>query len=158
MAVSLEAVGSELRCVDKSGTVYWTVSVDDLILVAEYTTNEGPFVDDYYLIFCSIGAERAVFATCTFYAEGRDATLRSLSDRLGSPLELVLCGSTAWASRVLWPSSMVGEPYFSFEIAEPRHVLNRLQRFVFGPTTERFLSDPVQRYIREKLKSHASSA
>lgn len=146
MAVRLETVGSELRCVDESGTVPWTVSINDIILVAEYTTDEGPLADDYYLIFCTIEAERAVFATCTFYAGDRDAALRSLSDRLGSPLELGLCGSTVWASRVLWPPRMAGQQYFTFKAAEPRNILERLREVVFGPAIERFLSDPIQRY------------
>src|SRR5882724_8377909 len=102
-AVRLETVGSELRCVDKTGTLHWTVPIEDIILVAEYTSDEGPFTDDYYLVICTIEGEGAVFSTCTFYAVDRDLVLRSLSDRLGSQLELGLCGSTEWASRVLWP-------------------------------------------------------
>jgi hypothetical protein len=87
--------------------------------------------------------------------EQRRVDLRSLSERLGAPLALELCGSTVWASRVLWPSSMVGQPYFRFETAKARNIREQLQRLVFGPATERFLSDPVQRYIRAQLESHA---
>jgi hypothetical protein len=50
---------------------------------------------------------------------------------------------------------MVGQPYFRFETAEPRNIIEQLQRLVFGPAAERFLSDPVQRYIRAQLESHA---
>jgi hypothetical protein len=132
------------------------MSIDNIILIAEYTTDEGPLADDYYLIFCTIEAEHAVFATCTFYADDRDAALKSVSDRLGSPLALGLCGSTVWASRVLWPSMMEGQPYFRFETAEPRNILEQLQRFIFGPASEKFLSDPVQRYIGAQLQSHAA--
>jgi hypothetical protein len=156
MAVSLQAVGSDLRCIDESGTVHWTVSVDDIILVAEYTTDEGPLADDYYLIFCTIEAGRAVFATSTFYANGRDAALRTLADRLGSPMALVLSASTVWASRVLWPPDMAEQEYFTFKTAEPNNILERLGGLVFGPATECFLSDPVQHYIRAQLKSRAS--
>lgn len=156
MAVRLETVGPELRCVDDSGTIRWSLSIGDIILVAEYTTDEGPFADDYYLIFCTIEADRAIFASCTFYADDRDAALSRLSDKLGSPLELGLCGSTVWASRVLWPPSMVEQQYFTFRTAEPRSILERLQGVVFGPATEGFLSDPVQHYIRAQLASRTS--
>lgn len=156
MAVRLETVGSELRCVDDSGNIRWTVSIDDIILVAEYTTDEGPLADDYYLIFCTIEADSAVFASCTFYVDDRDAALSSVADKLGSPLELHLCGSTVWASRVLWPPSMMEEQYFTFKTAEPRNIFERLQRVAFGPVTERFLSDPVQRYVRAQLESSRS--
>jgi hypothetical protein len=156
MAVRLQTVSSELRCVDNSGTVRWTVPIDAIILIAEYTTDAGPLADDYYLIFCTIEAQSAVFASCTFYADDRDAALSSLSDKLGSPLELRLCGSTVWASRVLWPPSMVGQQYFAFKTAEPRNILERLQGVVFGPATERFLSNTVQRYIKAQLESRKS--
>jgi hypothetical protein len=76
MTLSLETLGSELRCVDQAGAVHWKVSIDDIILVAEYTTDEGPLFDDYYLIFCAIEAEHSVFATSTVYANRRDAALQ----------------------------------------------------------------------------------
>lgn len=66
MTVNLEVVGSQLRCVGNSGTVHWIVSIDDIILVAEYTTNEGPHADDYFLIFCTVEAGQSTFATVLF--------------------------------------------------------------------------------------------
>ncbi len=148
----LTVQGTQLRCIDNEGGLRWNLSIDDLVLVAEYTTNEGPQSDDYFLIFCTVEDGKALFAACSFYTNGRDEVLSAIGERLGSPLNLRLCGSTELDSNVLWPAELAGQKYFRFQQAEPTNFRERLRETMLGPAVEMFLSDPVQQYVREQLK------
>ncbi len=148
----LSVQGTQWRCIDQDGVVRWGLSVDDLVLVAEYTTRDGPLADDYFLIFCTVEDGKALFATCSFYVDGRDEVLSVIGEMLGSSLNLQLCGSAELDSNVLWPAELAGQKYFRFQKAEPRKLRERLREVVLGPAVEMFLSDPVQQYVREQLK------
>jgi hypothetical protein len=90
----------------------WDLSVSDVRIIGEVTNQNGPFADDYFFCFAS---GPAMWREASFYAEGRDEFLSALGAKLGSPLEVGLCHSTDFASRVLWPPSLVGEPMFRFD-------------------------------------------
>src|SRR5688500_1399372 len=82
----------------------------------------GP-ADDYFFCFAT---GPAMWREASFYAEGRDEFLRALGAKLGAPLEAGLCNSTDFASRVLWPPSLAGQPMFRFEATPPKDRLGKL--------------------------------
>src|SRR5438477_5813616 len=94
---------SDLECLDAKGTQSWTLPINSILLIAEYTTNEGPTIDDYFIVFVTAESNRLFFSSCSFYVDGRDDALSVLQARLGSPIQLGLQGSTEWRSRVAWP-------------------------------------------------------
>jgi len=104
----------------------WNLRVSTVRIIGEFTNQNGPFADDYFLCFAT-GPWK--WREASFYAEGRDEFLEALGAKLGSPLELGLCGSTDFASRVLWPQSLAGEPMFRFEDIPRRG----LWGWIFGP-------------------------
>ncbi len=86
----------------------WTVNVTDVRLIGEYTTANGPCVDDYFFVFLT--APENGWHQASFYAQGRDKFLADLSAALGSRIETGLCNSADWKTRILWPSTVAGEP------------------------------------------------
>jgi len=70
--------------------VAWTLPIAAIVLIAEFTTNEGPYVDDYFLTFVTVENGKALSATCSFYAEGRDSALSEISHQVGCPIEVGL--------------------------------------------------------------------
>ena len=101
------------RSEPREGEAGWELRIADLILIAEYTTNEGPYLDDYFLVFwVREKGGRLVTAGCTFYSEGRDEALAEMGQVLGTKLELGLVSSTEWNSRVIWPEALTGKPYY----------------------------------------------
>lgn len=86
----------------------WTVKLADVRLIGEYTTESGPFVDDYFLVFLT--AEQSGWYEAPLYATGLDRFLIELGVALGAPIRLALCGSTDWKTRALWPPAVEGEP------------------------------------------------
>jgi len=103
----------------------WDLPVPRVRVVGEATNDHGPFADDYFFCFATGPDE---WLEASFYADGRDDFLRALGARLGARLETGLCHSTDFASRVLWPPSLVGEPMFKFTELPPKGLLRRLLR------------------------------
>jgi len=123
-----------------------------LLLIAEYTTGEGPFIDDYFLNFWTFENSEFIKYSISFYADERDATFEPLEQRLGAELQFGLTGSTEWASRVMWPPELAGHPYYTFRKVEPKTWLQKLRRLCFGPAEEYFIA----KEVREYLKCHKS--
>ena len=107
----------------------WTLPVADLVVFGEYTNQNGPFLDDYYFVFV-VDSQHAYGAS--FYSEGREMFLTDLSTRLGVQLECGLLGSTDFASNVLWPPDLAGQPLYEFaEKSTPTIGAKLLQWFGF---------------------------
>lgn len=111
-----------------------------LLLIAEYTTGQGPFIDDYFLNFWTFENSEFIKYSISFYADGRDATFEALAQRLGAELQFGLTGSTEWASRAMWPPELAGHPYYTFRKLEPKTWLQKLRRLCFGPAEEYFIA------------------
>ena len=101
----------------------WDVPVSDVRIIGEATNQNGPFADDYFFCFAT---GPSMWREASFYAEGRDEFLSALGAKLGSPLEVGLCHSTDFASCVIWPSSLAGEPMFQFGDVPPKGLLGKL--------------------------------
>src|SRR5216683_4659890 len=100
---------------DQRGHLLWRLNPGNIVLVAEYTTNEGPFGDDWFLVF-AVGNKNPYFTTCSIYSDGRDEALEFLRTRFA--IEPKLTNSTEWKSVVLWPSAVEGAELFAFSQRE----------------------------------------
>ncbi len=143
---------SNLECSDTAGALRWTLPIKSIVLIAEYTTNEGPQMDDYSLVFVTAEEEKLYFSTCSFYSDGRDEALSALQQRLGSPIQLELQGSTEWRSRVVWPAKMAGIEYFTFTEMPAATLAQKLKKRLLGPTQEYGISKAVREYLDEQLR------
>ena len=103
----------------------WDLPLSDVRIIGEATNQSGPFVDDYFFCFAT---GPSLWREASFYAEGRDEFLRALGAKLGNPLEVGLCHSADFASRVLWPPTLAGEPMFRFDDIPQKGLLGKLLR------------------------------
>lgn len=124
----------------------WRLPVSDIAVVGEYTNANGPWIDDYYLVF--VRRDRTCFEA-SFYASGRDRALDDLGVALGgADLSPGLCNSAEWETRVLWPSQLVDSPLWVLKHEAPSGVWSRVldvvrlgkQTAVLSPRVEEFLS------------------
>lgn len=127
----------------------WRSPITAILLIAEYTTNEGPYVDDYFVDLWSVEEGKAIRARTTFYATGRDAVFLSLATHLKADLIFGLTGSTEWASRIMWPPVLAGRPYLTFRELKPTTWRERLSHRFFGSTLECFLTEEVQAFLKQ---------
>jgi len=109
----------------------WTLSATEVLLFGEYTNSDGPYLDDYYLVFVnSIGKS----FEASVYSEGRDAFFKSLGEHFGLSLEFMLVGSAEPASNVLWPKELAGKPLYSFAPKPPETIGEKLLCLLGCPT------------------------
>jgi hypothetical protein len=102
-------VSQQLR-IDESFLIYasdsggqgWSLPIDAIVLIAEFTTDEGPWVEDYFLTFVTIEDGQTFCSTCPVFA-GTDTVLTEISRRFDVSIGLTLVKSTEWKSRILWP-------------------------------------------------------
>ncbi len=107
----LSCTGALLRC-EGGPTGSWEVHVADIAVIGEYTTNDGPWLDDYFFVF----VERdGTVREASFYADGRDRTLAALGDAVGERLLPGLSAASDWHSRVLWPPRLADSELFSLD-------------------------------------------
>lgn len=131
--------------------------LSNIVLMAEYTTNEGPWMDDYFLVFVAADGNTLNIATASFYSDGRDEILRNLTQRWVTAIELPLFNSTQWASRVVWPPELVGREYFESKEVEPKTLSDKLRRLAFGPVRDYFPSQSVRDFLMSRPSNQASS-
>jgi hypothetical protein len=158
MKPSLEVSGSTLCFRGDGIALNWSVEIKDIILIAEYTTNEGPYVDDYYIIFVTIENGKAYFASCMLYADGTTVALAELKERFGMLSEFGLLRSTEWVSRVMWPVHLAGSDYFQFTEVKPIGLWERISKMLFGPQLEYKPTDAIWAYIQLKKQGNESTA
>jgi hypothetical protein len=147
----LDAEESVLEYRNPEHQLVWQIPLESIVLMAEYTTNEGPHIDDYFLVFVSADGDSLNIATASFYADGRDEIVRNLAQTWKSNIELSLVNSTEWASRVVWPPTLVGKEYFEPRVAEPKKLAEKLRRFAFGPVHQYFPSQSVREFLLSRI-------
>jgi len=93
--------------------VSWRVRIDDIVVVGEYTNANGPGLDDWFLIFGYRPQGQILFRQIPVPLEIEEVLGKLGKMRGGEPIRLQLVGSTEWNSRVLWPDTLVGKPFFN---------------------------------------------
>ena len=86
--------------------------MSEVRLIGESTDQSGPYVDDWFL--CLVAPHH--WYELSVYSDGFQDFLKALSAYLGEELELKLYNSADFKSRILWPSSVRGEPLFDYEL------------------------------------------
>ena len=92
----------------QSACINWTIALSGVKLIGEYTTANGPHIDDYFIVFMT-SAENG-WHEASFYAKGRDETLALISRNLGNPIEPALCNLTDYKTRIMWPPDIMDQP------------------------------------------------
>lgn len=90
--------------------IVWTVPLHRLRVIGEYTTDGGPWVDDYFIVLVAADP----FETLVAPVEAEGALLADMSEHLGVVLSHGLANRTDLASRVLWPPELRDRPVFDF--------------------------------------------
>lgn len=120
-------------------------------MVAEYTTNEGPWADDYFLVFVESDNGKLSVVRASLYSDGTDEVLRDLGQCWAANIETRLHNSTEWKSRVLWPPELAGTEYFDFKKVEHHTISGKLRKLVLGPVHEYLPSQSVCQFLQSRI-------
>ena len=131
--VYLAISGSSLHCRSDSTDPGWSIQIGEIVLVAEYTTDDGPAVDDYFLVFVTREYGELFYSSVTMSAAGINSVMEDLEKHLGGTLELKLFSTRRRESRVVWPRHLAGVEYLEpEEIAPPSGLREQLLRMFRG--------------------------
>ena len=144
--ISIRVRDDFLECLEDDREL-WRAPIDEILLIAEYSTNEGWWGDDYYLNLWSFENGELLKATIGDSVGNVDATFQALGQKLGAELQFGLMGKSEWASRVMWPPELAGHPYFTFRKLKPASWREKLRHRFFGSTLEYFLTEEVQTFL-----------
>jgi hypothetical protein len=115
-------------------------------VIGEFTTDNGPFIDDWFLVF--VPRDGRDFFEASMDAEHSNEVRMQLAGALGGELSTNLVFSTDFRSRVLWPPALVGKPLYTFadELSEATGFWERL-RLRFSQRVIHRLSQDVLHYL-----------
>lgn len=111
-------INSNHLCYEYQGQLLWSIALENLCLIGEFTTANGPWFDDWFLVFAEQPREwREVPIEAV-----SEAFWLQLSHLLQQEIRPGLASSADWASRVLYPVQLAGAALFrrnSKDEAEP---------------------------------------
>jgi hypothetical protein len=132
----------------------WSINVSALVLVGEFTNQDGPHLSDHFLVL--VDSDRRLYEV-PIGATGFESTWKQLAQMLGVNPELSLVGETDFASGILWPEFFRGRHVFDYVEKPSRSFFGRLF-FPFGVgRIESKLSEHLEEYLNQKGTSQTSA-
>jgi hypothetical protein len=118
------------------------VIVHEAVVIGEYTTSAGPYLDDYFLVLVNRLGQMSDIPM----GEAREA-IEMLERRLGTRLRFQLNNSVDLASRVVYPPELEGSPLLDFNMRSGvRAILEQLRNFGWQEV-RKTMSDNVSIYL-----------
>ncbi len=107
----------------------WQIPVSEIIAFGEYTTDNGPYIDDWFMVFVT---QDFNWVEASNYCGGSAAVRDELARRWGvESLYGKLWGHTEFASRVIWPLALADQRLFQF-VERPQTIGQKIKSFGIG--------------------------
>jgi len=120
----------------------WDMNVNAVVLVGEYTTQDGPMIEDHFVVM--VTEDRKEFEI-PVSAKGLDNLLKEIVRVMHVDIVLKLGFHADFASRIIVPISLEGKPLYVF--ANDKQPIWR--RLFTSSRVTRILSPDVLRYCCE---------
>jgi hypothetical protein len=112
------------------------INVFDIKAIGEFTTADGPFIDDWFLTFIT----QTDWIEIPMYTDGMTEFLTDLGNLLNSNLSAKLTNSTDWKTRVMYPIDFKEKELYEIENIEPKTFWERVKKLIGIQDTVRVLS------------------
>ena len=107
-SIELKISKDEINCIENN-QIIWTLKISHLKFIGEYTTAQGPFLDDYYFVFSE---KEKDWWQAPNQAIKNENFWTDLGIKLGQPIAPHLFASTDWKTNVLFPKNLEGQELF----------------------------------------------
>ena len=122
----------------------WQISISEIIAFGEYTTDNGPYIDDWFMVFVTRDFN---WVEASNYCAGADDVRTALAQRWGvESLYGKLWGHTDFASRVIWPTELADQPLFGFSERKQSN-WDKIKDFGFE-TIDKDLTSKVRQHLQ----------
>ena len=120
----------------------WTLPLSDVKAIGEYTSDQGPGVDDWFIIFF---LKDGSWYEASYYCENISAFKLEIKNKLNiDEVCSDLGGSTDYDSYLIWPKALKGEKAFIFETFYP----SWWRKLFFWPSIKFNLSKELDNYLK----------
>lgn len=106
----------------------FSILLSDVAVIGEFTTANGPYIDDWFLVFVPRSGDN--WFEASMYAEGCEELKEQLSAVLGCSLHSRLVTKTDFASRIIWPLLLTDHPLFNISPVIGSSFLHQLKLFL----------------------------
>lgn len=101
------------------------IPVDDIKLIGEYTTANGPIVDDWFIVFMTSEKD---WTQISEYTPGMLEMLQELGAHLKAEIIGSLAYSTSWKTNIIWPQQVAGQEMWDVISEVPTTLIGRLKK------------------------------
>ncbi|WP_196282696.1 hypothetical protein [Hymenobacter jeongseonensis] len=108
-----------------AGQIVAQIPIKDLKLIGEYTTANGPFVDDWFIVFMTSAKD---WKQISEYTPGMAEVLLALGSHLEADIIGSLAWSTSWKTNIIWPKNVEGQEMWDLLTEHPTTLLGRLKK------------------------------
>ena len=124
----------------------WQVLLSEMIAFGEYTTDNGPHLDDWFMVFVTKDFN---WVEASNYCDGRDAVREALAQHWNmESLHVDLTFSAEFNSRCIWQVGIAGKPLFDF-VERPESIWQKIRSFGI---------DLIDKDITEEIRTHLQAA
>ncbi len=140
----------------KNDRIVWQINGQKVVdhpikhieLIAEYTTSNGPFEDDWFLLFFD---DQGASYRISMYAEQITDMMSELGNQLHTELIPSLFASTELNSKILYPKAIKGQKLWHLTQAKPKSMWEHI-RAIFGKQkTEVHLNEEAKKIIKRQI-------
>jgi hypothetical protein len=127
----------------------WQIFLSEIIAFGEYTTDNGPYIDDWFMVFVTRDFNWVEASNyCARREEVRDELAKhwSVESLYGD-----LAFSTDFSSRAIWPTEIAGKPLFDF-VERPQSIVEKVKSFGIGLIDKDITSE-----VRQHLQTSAAT-
>jgi hypothetical protein len=100
------------------------ISVDEIKLIGEYTTGDGPLLDDWFIVFMTSPTD---WKQISEYTPGMQEMLQAMGQLLDAPVVCSLFGSTSWKTSIIWPPSVAEMEMWNVQTNPPVTLWQKLK-------------------------------
>lgn len=108
------------------GQTTFSIPVTEIKVIGEFTTNNGPYLDDWFL----------TIITATDWYEipldviGTYQLLTDLGQKLGTAMSFQLTNSTEWKTRIMFPDNFKDKELYQIVSIAPMTILEKAKKII----------------------------
>lgn len=123
----------------------WSIELDNLKLIGEYTTELGYDFDNYFFLFGS--TNNVIYQVSSLFIN-HDIFWTELSKKINAEVGPTLFASTNWKSKIMFPKSLEGRELFEVVKHENQNSFFSKIIFFFKQTEEIKLTDQAKSLLK----------
>ncbi|WP_405384131.1 hypothetical protein [Maribacter sp. LLG6340-A2] len=117
----------------------------DLLIIGEFTTANGPFIDDWFLTLIT----ESEWIEIPMYTDGMTEFLTDLGKILNADLNAQLTNSADWKTRIMYPTEFKDKELYVVEDEIPNSFLGKVKKQVTGGKSIRKLSSDIIKLVEK---------